>query len=717
MKGRTGKMVAILGVVLAVSGMALAERDEDYHPQGDNSKPSAEPFYEGQINRLEDYSDQLQPGMGTSIYGLMSGGDPDTALDGHTNVDGTDDAKWHDSMGGEDRADQFALTKSLDWAISNRGVPYEPGRTYYHDDYGGLQRIETTDDSVEKTVKVFGNSLAVTAGTSLSGQSGTDIQAGDGIWIDPDDLRQLSSSGQIQENWGDVLRFNIDITGPDSGLGLNIQDGTGLNYPASGYKVIYGDVYFEGEHDNQDQTHPEDSDGSVDEGWSNPSTVGERKSTLEPPMCGDDQQEFLMEEIGESRNPEKFNGRFACTDSNNVCVDRSSTYSKIVPNGTYRQMDEPDEEYGRLKNDKERCLELTVSQKNNTQTTQDYVPIWYDQDYTAKACRTNTYYGDRAVRWVSKAYVQFHPLAVNEGIDDDWNSRFHQKWEAGDIAKNWTSHPEFGGWSDAVASNYSFSQSGLAYSPVPSGARKVRTADSNTSIATMGFCGGDDEGEFFVTQVCNTQACDTNRNVYGVSDTPGSCVLAGDKAKYDVGVEERKIYDPGENVTFHYSGTTQTATCYNGIWYGKWPVSFTVDNLEVPFGEYRSVQFSLINPESTPTTYTVNLLSGTGDPNWNDAWAGFAEQSGTTFTTTVSGESSKIFAVEVYGGDKAVDSVNLGIVAESRDGDFRNLDNFTVDVVPTGTGTGREPADVPGIGLVQVLLLLAAGASIYLINQ
>lgn len=709
-----GTALVVLATAASAAYTGPKERDEDYNPQGVNQTPVVPPFYYGHMNRLEDMSDQLEPGMGTSVYGLadpgLTGADVDDALAGSMNVDSESDAKWHDSMGNAQRADQWAITRSLRWAISNRGIPYLPGKTYYHKDYSGVKRQNPDDPTVPKTVKVFGNSIAVVAAETMTSDQGTTVHPSDGVWIDPDDLREMSLSGKIKQYWLDVYRYNIDLTGPDSGLGLFIGDGAGVNFVDPGQRyTMYGNVYFEGEADNEDTAGPTDPDSNIDEGENDPTRVGETVAKLEPPMCGDDQSEYLIEEMGESVNSNRFDGRYACVDSTDVCVDMSGSGQKIFSSGAYSQTNEPDEDFGRLKNDKEACAKLEASQKVG-QSSDDYTPMWYDQDYTESLCRNqNNLYGAMGVQWVAKSYVDTYPNAVGGGIDDDWSAYLQRLWRNGALTKNYTSIPYKTDWDAGEPTS-------TLTSPVPSGAVNQSVPETNTSIATLGFCAGDDGGEYLVHQDCQTSVCKTDNSIMGVAPNPNWCVMKDyndiDSQYGRSSNEERRIYPPGSEITFTYSGGGQSVvSCYNGVWYEEWPVVFGRGNMEIFLGNTRSITFNLINPESDSTTYTVEMSPS----GINSAWLEFA-QNGTSFTTTVPPRSSKTYTLQVYGGSTEVtppDSVE--VIATSKDGEISGSDSVEIDVVesPTGTSSGTQTQNVPGIGVVQLAVIALSAATLY----
>jgi len=109
-----------------------------------------------------------------------------------------------------------------------------------------------------------------------------------------------AKNSDFKSYWWDLVRFNIDLTGPDSGLGYDDgSDPLVRDYETKqGSSVIKG-VYWQ----------DEDSGGSP---------------YHEGPICGDDQLEFLVEEMGASENSGKTHGRYACVDSKDKCVTFNS---------------------------------------------------------------------------------------------------------------------------------------------------------------------------------------------------------------------------------------------------------------------------------------------------------------------------------------------------------------------------------------------------------
>jgi hypothetical protein len=204
-------------------------RDEDFNPFGDGSALGT-PLSKGYINKLEEQSNQLEPTMDTDTLEDFREGPV---------------SNWSNSQGGENSADQFAITKHRNWSISNRGVPYPPWGSYYR--YTADRRTSIDDDSVHKTEKVFANSLAVVADEQIDEGGETIAKPGQGVWIDPDQIAKTKSGGPYEYpgNWYELLDFNLDITGPDSGLGYDNNE-SDITYQ-DGRKVVRTDIYFKKE--------------------------------------------------------------------------------------------------------------------------------------------------------------------------------------------------------------------------------------------------------------------------------------------------------------------------------------------------------------------------------------------------------------------------------------------------------------------------------------
>ncbi len=642
-------------------------RDEDYHPQSENSTPpyGMNPRLDGHLKKLKEDSDQLEPGMETEYS--MDFNDQDNY--------------WLDSRGGQNYADQFGYVDDRSDAISNRGnsrnpntgEDYRPGQTYART--SSAIRGSIRSDSVMKTQKVFGNSIVVES--TSSGQ----FKAGEGYWLDPDELE--ANNTDFKSNWWDLVRFNIDITGPDSGLGWD--DGSNPEIASydtkQGSSVIRGGIHWE----------DEGSGGS---------------DYQEPPMCGDDQFEFLVEEVGESVNPGKSDGRYACVTSKDKCVTFADD-PPVADIEEYRQAGEPDEEFGRLKNDKEICLKDYPDQQSK----------WWDQDYgdvtgdgVQDTCNVNDLYGSEAIRWIDADYVSNHPHAVTGGIDDDWNQYIQQQHESG-RHEEYVSEPGEDSWSFG------------SESPVPSGSRAV----GNDSIATLGFCGGDDEGEYLVTQQCNTNLCDTNRSIVGVSKNPDGCVIDEETMSYNTDVDERKVFDAGSEITVDLGGESRQMTCFNNYWFDDYPVIFNQQNVEVPFGESTTVSFHVINVQEERTTFEVEMIDPLTDNPSAYQYSTFVEESGDSFETTVAPRSTETYYINVDGSNKAIgdssqDSEDdLTVRASAVNSEMRGQDFTTVEVVEnnaTNTSVGRtEPQSVPGVGTLHLIVLALISSAVFFLQS
>lgn len=642
-------------------------RDEDYHPQTENSAPpyGMDPLLTGHLKKIKEDSDQLEPGM--TPQNSLDFSDPDNY--------------WVDSRGGEDYADQYGYVDQRSDAISNRGnsknpntgQDYVPGSTYART--SSAIRGSVRSNSVPKTQKVFGNSIVVESTSSGP------FNEGEGYWLDPDNLE--SSNGDFKSDWWDIVRFNIDITGPDSGLGWDDgSDPSVANYDKKqSDSVIRGGIYWEEEYIGGSPYH-------------------------ERPMCGDDQSEFLVEEIGESVNPSKGDGRYACTVAKNKCITFADD-PPVADKGEYRQGGEPDEDVGRLKNDEEICLQDRPDEQSK----------WWDQDYgdvtgdgVQDTCNVNGLYGDAGIRWIDKEYVQTHPEAVTGGIDDDWNGYIQQEYESGRTDRH-VSEPSQDSW------NFD------SESPVPSGARAV----GNDSIATLGFCGGDDDGEYLVTQQCNSNLCETNRTVIGVAKNPDSCVIDEETMSYNTNVDERTVMQPGSEVDVKLSGETRELTCFNNQWFGNYPIVFNQEKVEVPFGDSATASFSVINVREESTTFEVEMVDPITDDPSAYQHSTFVDESGDSFETTVSPQSSETFYINIEGSNKAIGDSSesseddLKVRASAVNSEMSGEDSTTVEVVEnnaTNSSVGRtEPQSVPGIGAVHVMALILISSAVFFLQS
>jgi len=75
------------------------KKDDDFHPQGENSGSNTLPNFTGTSNHVNDMSDQLEPGMHTSTFNMQTTSDTSTVT------------TWNDSIG--TNSDQWATTPHL----------------------------------------------------------------------------------------------------------------------------------------------------------------------------------------------------------------------------------------------------------------------------------------------------------------------------------------------------------------------------------------------------------------------------------------------------------------------------------------------------------------------------------------------------------------------------------------------------------------------------
>jgi PKD repeat protein len=645
-------------------------RDEDLNPIGRNFATTVEANFDpvGTINFIKSRSDQLSPG----------------------NFDYDDTyspVPWYRStQATEDEAVQYAYTRYMNWSVASTGVPYphfgaaDTGPyvddnlgNYYREDYTGLERNSPDDSTVQKTSKAFGNSIAVVAQqTGITDNKGDSIAVGEGYWIDPDDIKNEYQDGNIQGmqgigGWRDLLKFKIDLTGPDSGIGYDLEEGS-MSSSDRGYvdelraggDVVFADIYWEGL-----------NNGGIEE-------------EFETPVCGDDRYEFLLEEMGESANSERFEGRYACATTPDQCVSYESGSQILYDSGgggsgfEYTNTNEKREDVGRLKQDEEACAQRPV----------DTFPMWYDQDYGRVngelTCRENSLYEELGVRWLPYDYINQHPHAVTGGIDDSWSERYVQ-----------LNHPSLNsdndGFPDDPLDN--------GVSPVDTGTNFSRVADP-TSM-DYGFCAGDDASEYLVYQKSETRFVDTDNSVLGAAASPRSCVL--ENSRLDNSDEERRLYEEGDRVQFTVGdGSNQEIACYDGAWWGSWPVVFLEDEVSASLGETRYASFRVINPEETSRTFDLTLSFS--DPQL-DQISTFASSGANTMNTTIPGGESRTFDVEIV-ANRELTSEQIDLTAETRRGDLQGSDNLEVSITPgsnVGSSSGQT-RDVPGLTFIQLVV-------------
>lgn len=684
-------------------------RDDDYHPQGANTSVS-DPFYTGYVDRIMDNSSQLEPGMKSSYFDMTASySDPDKFHRDFGFISGASEAKWFDSQGTTDRSDRWSISDDVSESIGNTGQSYESGGTYYHPGYSGRIRTGPDDNTIAKPAKVFANSFAAVATEELENVN-PNIRKGFGVWIDPDNIREFDE--YYRGNWEDKILFEIDLTGPDAGIGFDSDRYGSLVLGNFEYRQIsdtevVGDIYWENEYQGQDQI----------------------PSELQQSMCGDDQTEYLIEEIGEINNSERFVGNYACTTTNDVCYDSQANQRRIFSTGTYRETDDYTEYQGRTKLDNEYCQEYSWDDGRFTGIAiqQDNFPGWYDQDFRTEYCKANTLFQEKGVRWIDNNYVDNNPHAVTGGIDDDWNTYVSEKIGSVSSVSPYTSQPENDNWVGMQ-------------SPVPTGT-------NGDEIATLGFCGGDDNAEYLVTQDCVTGACNSNNDVIGVASDPDTCVADGDTITSNMndvqsvdyeddsgnwqsmtGIESRRLVPEGRSIRLNYGGDARELTCFAGSFLEDWPVIFQEDSITVPYGETATSTFRLVNPDEQEVTYTVELdtttassVSGAG----LESFTSIVDQDGQTqFNVDVPARSAETYQVQVRGGNDQIDDPSnnyVQIYAESNDGRITGSDSLGVEVVQTpatgGGAQGTSPNEVPGIMPVQVIMLvITAAASVFFLS-
>ena len=424
--------------------------------------------------------------------------------------------------------------------------------------------------------------------------------------------------------------------------------------------------------------------------------------SLEPPVCGDDNKEYLIEEMGESRNSAKNDGDYACTPDPTECFYNATGGSAELYDQTeYADAEEADEEIGRFKQDREYCFD-TAETSFGTWWDQDYGDV--DGDGSQETCRTNTLYGTRGVRWIDPGYIGSYPNATVGGIDDDWNSYIQDQHDSGVMTGYYESRPWEDSWNLALES------------PVPTGSNnRTGRPDQERKIDTLGFCAGDDGSEYLVTQRCETGLCETNNSVLGVAGDPNHCVLEGDQvnAVSDAVNNTRSIYGEGELVNIDTGSGTGTMACFGGNWNEEWPISFVRDNVQVPLNYTDRVSFRLINVESETSNFELSLSIPNDDLR---AFTTF-EKSGTReMTASVPPSSSKTYNLEIR-GNKKLSNKEIEIIGSSQDGSLTGSDRTDVSIVNMSDGrtAGRvEERNVPGINWVQLVWLMLTASALYL---
>jgi len=717
-------------------------RDDDFHPQGaDIPLEEENPHYEGHIIQLNDNSSQLEPGMDTSFFGLdEEGADPNIIHIFHGFIEDPDDITgadgnhpmWFDSLGQPDRANEFAIAEDYSWVVGNTGHPYPPGEaaendpsfdgettdigTYIHPGYqdGSQSHIRSNPDdpTLDKAAKAFGNSYAAVAAQDFGTAS-----EGEGVWINPDDIKRFEE--YYMGSWEDKLHFSIDLTGPDAGLGFDsntyesssIDEGS-YRHPSGAWNtgsVVVGDIYWQraGELEGE--------------------PTQDRHPYLNPEMCGDDQSEYLVEEIGAINNSERFEGNYACAQTNQVCYASEEDGQKIFARGEYIDTEDWTEQEGRLKEDLEKCDRELYD--TNTEPRLPYgddienipsddFPAWYDQDFAREIqgndlCRENTLYGDEGKRWIDDTEVNNHPLAFYNGINDDWNSYLENKWDEAGL--------------EPIESRRDDLSLFLEDDWVSEHISPVDTGTNRTTQATLGFCAGDDEGEYLLTQQSETRLIDSRNEIKGAGSDSSQCVLDGPSAVQDSSSiqdlssddlphdidsneasEERILYNAGDIVDVTLDGgSTVEVACFEGTWFEDWPVTFDRETMTVPFEHERTVGVRLVNPTEEDIIYNVDV-EAESDVDGLDlgSFTTVRDEEGMSFETEVSSRDSTVKDIEVYGGNTEIDEGEITVSVEDNSGDITGEDQLEVNIEDLEDMEGEQAQAVPGIAAVQIIFVI-----------
>lgn len=708
--------------------------DDDAHPHGG---PSNEGYtarvgwrFIGHMNMIKS----LQDISGDSRYsGQLSSGHPDYE---------DFSRPWHENtMIDSGNSVLYSYTLNNTWVIDSTGAPYpaysvdlsggnnydsndnileESGESlgvHYDVDYSGDIRTGPNDDFVVKTSKAMGNSLAVLSNTVMNDEEGNEIEQGEAFWIDPDDIRYhaeeghiatLTDSGSLQQlsadQWQDLTNiYEIDLTGPDSGLGWDYGKDS---YQASG---------------TYDPDTPEFGDEShivyTRVSWENDSS-GDIMDPLEPPLCGDDGREYLLEEQGEAENPEQFTGTYTCATTPDYCVYDRNLYEP----GDSIQTNEPGEEDGRLKQDEEVC--------SQDDQIADY-PIWFDQDYTEtrpdnnaqNLCKSNSLYGTQGQRWIGYNEINSNPHAFTRGIDDSWNARLNQEGHA-----YYTSDYEGVNWDDDPLD--------AGYTPVQTGFGSDRIADPSEIGQEYGFCGGDDVSEYLVFQDSESEYVQTDQSVIGTAASPDSCVLDNsrfsdiedsdlDKDHFSPAdlQNERMLYQEGDTLSFESGDTRRTIACFGGQWWSDWPITFLEDVATVNRGSTGYTSFRLINPTDSAKTFELGLNPRGSGSTLEDLgqMVSFEETGSDEHTVTVPAGSSTTHRLEIR-GNRDIDTTgspgtDIEVFAQATDGSLNGEDQVDIATVEGGDqGATGQSRTIPGLTFIQLIVIAAISSLIFFRN-
>ncbi|MEF8880419.1 MAG: hypothetical protein V5A72_01140 [Candidatus Nanohaloarchaea archaeon] len=348
---------------------------------------------------------------------------------------------------------------------------------------------------------------------------------------------------------------------------------------------------------------------------------------------------------------------------------------------TYIQTNEKREDVGRLKLDAEACAQRPV----------DLQPIWYDQDYGKVngelTCRENNLYGELGRRWIPHDYINNHSYAVTGGIDDSWNDRFRQIGHDSLNSDN-TGFPTPNPLDNGVT-------------PVDTGTNSSKVADPTTM--DYGFCGGDDSSEYLIYQKSETRFLNDENDVLGVAASPRSCVLENSRLTNSDNGSLRMLYQEGDRVDFEVGdGSQQQIACFDGAWWGDWPVVFLEDKVSASLGETRYSSFKVINPEDSSRTFDLRLSFS--DSNL-DQMTTFASSNSNTMNLSIPGGESRTYDVEIR-SNRELSNENITLIGKSRRGDLEGSDMLEVNVTAGGNvgSSSGQTRDVPGLTFIQLIV-------------
>ena len=507
--------------------------------------------------------------------------------------------------------------------------------------------------------------------------------------------------------WKNLVNFELDLTGPDSGIGWDEDDGAALDIEArDGRKVVFTDIYWQG--------------FDTDNYWGSGGPLSTYLNEHEAPMCGDDQREYLLEEIGESTNSEKFNGRYACADSYEYCVFRGKTGRKIFEREETVNTDEDTEQEGRLKLDDEVCAQRPGLESTSMTRDFDITPIWYDQDYANEIsgtgdinvpdqnlCRENNLYGPSGARWINKDYIQDYPNSVTGGIDDSWNPELERRGHP-----SLESRPDQSTYSNNIIDN--------GNTPVDTGTLGSKVA--RPTNMDYGFCGGDDSSEYLIYQDSQTDLVETDQEVIGVASDPNSCVLENSRVVNSEDGGVRDLYEEGESVSFDSGDTRRTIQCFDGQWWGEWPIVFYEDVSRFDLGETGFIPFMVINP--TDESRELNLDLNPRGPESEDInqITSFESTGGDEMVLTVPAESSVTQRLEISANREidttGQDSQHIAVIGESTNGNLDGEDRVDLVVEANdGTGSSSNIRDIPGLTFIQIIFIALVSTMMFIFRN